>query len=52
MYFGLWYLDPVYIAIFFVTLIVSAAAQIFMSSTYSKWGNVRNSAGLTGGQVG
>jgi Zn-dependent membrane protease YugP len=52
MYFGLWYIDPIYIAIFFLTLIISAAAQIFMRSSYSKWGGVRNSAGLTGGQVG
>jgi Zn-dependent membrane protease YugP len=52
MYFGYWYIDPVYLAIFFLTLIISVAAQVFLSVTYKKWGNVRNGADLTGGQVG
>jgi Zn-dependent membrane protease YugP len=52
MYFGLWYVDPVYIAIFLLTLFISLVAQIFMSATFRKWGGVRNGAGLTGGQVG
>jgi Zn-dependent membrane protease YugP len=34
------------------TLIISGAVQIYLKSTYSKWRQVRNSAGETGAQVG
>ena len=47
-----WYVDPVYLLIFVVTLLISIGAQIMVSSAYRKWSAVRNSAGLTGGQVG
>ena len=33
------------------TLIISGAVQLYMKSTFSKWGQVRNGSGLTGGQV-
>ncbi|HYO88600.1 MAG TPA: zinc metallopeptidase [Candidatus Limnocylindrales bacterium] len=33
------------------TLIISGAVQAYMSSTFSKWRNVSNGAGLTGAQV-
>ncbi len=48
---GLW-IDPLYIVLFVVTLAISGAAQLFIKSQFSKWGNVRNSAGLTGAQIG
>ena len=35
-FFGL-YIDPTYLIIFFITLAISIAAQMFMSSTYKKW---------------
>ncbi len=33
------------------SLVLSLIAQVFVRSAYSKWGNVRNSSGLTGAQV-
>jgi Zn-dependent membrane protease YugP len=47
-----WYIDPLYLTIFVITLIISIGAQVFVRSTYKKWGKVRNSTGLTGAQVG
>lgn len=47
-----WYVDPVYFLLFVVTLLISIGAQIMVSSAYRKWSAVKNSAGLTGGQVG
>ena len=46
------FIDPVYLVIFFVTMAISMAAQLFVKSAYSKWSGVRNSQGLTGLQVG
>jgi len=39
----LWVLIP--------TLVISGAVQMYMKSTMGKWSQVRNGAGLTGGQV-
>lgn len=50
-FFGL-YIDPLYLVVFFLTLIISLAAQIFMSSQYKKWGNVPNGSQMTGREVG
>jgi Zn-dependent membrane protease YugP len=50
-FFGL-YIDPTYLLIFFVTLIISIAAQVFMSSTYKKWNQVRNGPDLSGTEAG
>jgi Zn-dependent membrane protease YugP len=47
-----WYIDPLYLTIFFVTLLISIGAQVFVSSTYKKWSKVRNGSGLTGAQIG
>jgi uncharacterized protein len=33
------------------TLVLSGLAQLYLSSTYRKWGNVRNAVGATGAQV-
>ncbi len=33
------------------TLIISGLVRAYMSSTFSKWGGIRNGAGLTGAQV-
>lgn len=47
-----WYIDPLYVWVFVITLAVSIGAQLMVSSAYKKWGKVRNGAGLTGAQVG
>jgi Zn-dependent membrane protease YugP len=46
------YIDPLYIVLFIVTLVISGAAQLFIRSQFGKYGAVRNSAGLAGVQVG
>ena len=48
---GLW-IDPLYIVLIVATLVISGAAQIFIKSQFGKWSGVRNSAGLTGVQIG
>ena len=50
-FFGL-YIDPTYLLIFFLTLAISIAAQVFMSSTYKKWNQVRNGPDLSGTEAG
>jgi Zn-dependent membrane protease YugP len=47
-----WYIDPLYLAILAVTLIISIVAQIFMSRTYKKWSQVRNGPDLDGIEAG
>jgi Zn-dependent membrane protease YugP len=49
--FGL-FIDPLYIVLFVVTLVISGAAQMYVRSTFSRWSQVANSAGLSGLQVG
>ena len=51
MFWG-WHIDPVYLWIFVITLLISVVAQAMVSSAYRKWSGIKNSAGLTGGQVG
>ena len=46
------YIDPTYLLIFFITLAIAIAAQVFMSSTYRKWNQVRNGADLSGTEAG
>ncbi len=48
----LFYLDPMYLVLFIVTLVISGAAQMYVSSAYKKWSQVRNSVNMTGSQVG
>jgi Zn-dependent membrane protease YugP len=50
-FFG-FYIDPTYLLIFFITLAISIAAQVFMSSTYKKWNQVRNGPDLSGTEAG
>ena len=50
-FFG-FYIDPTYLLIFFITLAISIAAQVFMSSTYKKWDQVRNGSDLSGTETG
>ena len=46
------YLDPTYLMVFVVTLVISMAAQLFVKSAYGKWSKIPNSNNLTGLQVG
>ena len=51
MFWG-WHIDPIYLWILVITLLISVVAQAMVSSAYRKWSGVKNSAGLNGGQVG
>ena len=46
------YIDPVYLVLFIVTLVISGASQFYIRSTFGRWSQVANSAGLSGVQVG
>jgi Zn-dependent membrane protease YugP len=52
MFLGSWYIDPLYLWIFVITLVISIATQAYLRSVYKKWSNVKNSASLNGIQVG
>ena len=47
-----WFFDPFYLVILIVTVVISGAAQLYIKSTFSKWGQVQNSGALSGMQVG
>lgn len=49
--FGL-YIDPLYLLIFILSLVISAGAQLYISSQYKKWGKVQNGPHLTGREIG
>lgn len=46
------YMNSSYLIIFGLTMIISLAAQMYISSSYKKWSQVRNSHNMTGLQVG
>jgi Zn-dependent membrane protease YugP len=48
----LFYLDPIYLLLMIVTLVISGAAQFFVTSAYKKWSGVHNAVNMTGRQVG
>ena len=49
----MFWIDPTYFwCIFIPTLLISLFVQVYLKSTFSKWSQVRNSAGVTGMQVG
>jgi Zn-dependent membrane protease YugP len=52
MLFWGFYLDPLYVALFVITLVISAGSQVYITSTFSRWNKVPNRIGLTGKQVG
>ena len=52
MYSGTFYIDPLYLAILIITLVIAFATRLFMNSSYKRWSGVRNGAGLSGAQVG
>jgi len=49
----MFWFDPAYfLYVLIPTLLISGGVQLYLSSTYSHWRKVRNSAGATGEQVG
>ena len=49
----MFFIDPVYFwYVFIPTLLISLFVQIYLKSTFAKWSQVRNSAGVTGLQTG
>jgi Zn-dependent membrane protease YugP len=49
----MFWIDPIYFwCIFIPTILISLFVQIYLKSTFSKYSNVRNGAGVTGMQVG
>jgi Zn-dependent membrane protease YugP len=44
--------DPGYLLLFIVTLVISGAAQFFVTSAYKKWSGVHNAVNMTGLQIG
>jgi uncharacterized protein len=48
----MFYFDPVYLWLVLIpTLVISGGVQLYLRSTFGKWSNVRNDAGLTGLQT-
>jgi Zn-dependent membrane protease YugP len=43
-----WYIDPTYMYVFFITLIISVGVQLYLKSSFSKWSNVANGSHVTG----
>ncbi len=48
----MFFIDPLYLLIFGVTMVISLAAQMYIKSAYGKWSKVANSHNLTGLQIG
>jgi Zn-dependent membrane protease YugP len=46
------YIDPLYLFIFILTIIISLVTQLYIRNAYKKWSTVRNSENLNGAQVG
>jgi len=46
------YIDPVYLCVFGITMLLSMAAQLYVTSAYKRWSQVRNSLGMNGAEVG
>jgi Zn-dependent membrane protease YugP len=47
----MFYMDPLYLGIMVITLIISFGAQAMVTGAFNKWSRARNGAGLTGVQV-
>jgi uncharacterized protein len=48
----MFYIDPAYLLLMIVTLVISGGAQLFVTSAYKKWSGVRNAIDMTGVQIG
>ena len=45
------FFDPLYLVLILATIVISGGAQMYIRSTYGRWAQVANSAGLTGAHV-
>jgi Zn-dependent membrane protease YugP len=45
------FIDPLYLGLIVVTLLISGGAQLYIRSTYGRWSRIANSARLSGAQV-
>jgi Zn-dependent membrane protease YugP len=45
------FFDPLYLVLILATIVISGGAQMYIRSTYGRWAQVANGAGLTGAQV-
>jgi hypothetical protein len=45
------FLDPLYLGLIVVVVLISGGAQLYIRSTYGKWSRVPNAARLSGGQI-
>lgn len=50
MYYGL-YMDPAYLLVIVVSLVLGGVTQAYINSTYKRWSEVRGTAGRTGAEV-
>jgi Zn-dependent membrane protease YugP len=48
----MFYIDPAYLLLMIVTLVISGGAQLFVTSAYKKWSGERNAMNMTGVQIG
>ena len=48
----MFYIDPTYLYLMIIMLVISTGAQLFIKSSYSKWSKVQNGSGLTGEHIG
>lgn len=48
----MFYLDPLYLALFVVTLVISGGSQLYIKKTFAQWNAVPNGQRLSGLQVG
>ena len=44
----MFYFDPAYMLIFFITLFISVGVQVYLKSSFNKWSKVANGSHLTG----
>jgi Zn-dependent membrane protease YugP len=44
----MFYFDPNYMVVFFITLIISVGVQVYLKSSFSKWSKVPNGSHVTG----
>lgn len=45
-------IDPLYLWVVLLTMLISGGVQLYLQATFRKWGGVRNSIGMNGLQVG
>lgn len=46
-----WYIDPLYLWLILLTMLISGGVQLYLQSTFKRWGAVKSSSGQTGTQV-